>query len=119
MRLIDADAFDERVRVAGGMSEEELTEDFKDGVQAVLYLLSKQPTIQSEPQWIPITQKLPDLDKCVLATTSWGTITIAERWKDTKGEENWFVSEGECNAERDDIVAWKPLPEPYKGEEHG
>ena len=44
-RLIDADAFDERVRVAGGMSEEELTEDFKDGVQAVLYMLSKQPPI--------------------------------------------------------------------------
>ena len=48
MRAIDADAFDERVRVAGGMSEEELTEDFKDGVQAVLYMLSKQPTIQPE-----------------------------------------------------------------------
>lgn len=44
-RLIDADAFDERVRVAGGMSEEELTEDFKDGVQTVLYMLSKQPSI--------------------------------------------------------------------------
>ena len=44
-RLIDADAFDERVRVAGGISEEELTEDFKDGVQTVLYMLSKQPTI--------------------------------------------------------------------------
>lgn len=44
-RLIDADAFDERVRVAGGMSEEELTEDFKDGVQTVLYMLSKQPPI--------------------------------------------------------------------------
>lgn len=27
------------------MSEEELTEDFKDGVQAVLYMLSKQQTI--------------------------------------------------------------------------
>ena len=40
MRAIDADAFDERVRAAGGMSEEELTEDFKDGVQAVLYMLS-------------------------------------------------------------------------------
>lgn len=48
MRLIDADAFDERVRIAGGMSEEELTEDFKDGVQVVLYMLSKQPTAQPE-----------------------------------------------------------------------
>ena len=60
MRAIDADAFDERVRVAGGMSEEELTEDFKDGVQAVLYMLSNQPTIQPEiirckdcKHWIP------------------------------------------------------------------
>ena len=44
MRLIDADAFDERVRVAGGMSEEELTDDFKDGVLAVLELLKTQPT---------------------------------------------------------------------------
>ena len=48
MRAIDADAFDERVRAAGGMSEEELTEDFKDGVQAVRYMLSNQPTIQPE-----------------------------------------------------------------------
>lgn len=60
MRAIDADAFDERVRVAGGMSEEELTEDFKDGVQAVLYMLSNQPTIQPEiirckdcKYWVP------------------------------------------------------------------
>ena len=60
MRAIDADAFDERVRAAGGMSEEELTEDFKDGVQAVIYMLSNQPTIQPEiirckdcKHWIP------------------------------------------------------------------
>ena len=53
MRAIDADAFDERVRAAGGMSEEELTEDFKDGVQAVLYMLSNQPTIQPKRgRWI-------------------------------------------------------------------
>lgn len=84
--------------------------------KAIEQTIKAQPTVN---QWIPITDKLPGLDKCVLATTSWGTITIAERWKDTKGEENWFVSEGECNAERDDIVAWKPLPEPYKGETDG
>ena len=50
MRLIDADAFDERVRAAGGMSEEELSEDFKDGVQTVLYMMSKQPTITAQPE---------------------------------------------------------------------
>lgn len=44
-RLIDADAFDERIRQAGGMCEEELTEDFKDGVQTVLAMLKTQTTI--------------------------------------------------------------------------
>ena len=67
MRLIDADAFDERVRAAVGMSEEELSEDFKDGVQAVLYMMSKQPTITAQPerkkgQWIK-TDELYETDE--------------------------------------------------------
>lgn len=44
-KLIDADEFDERIRQAGGMCEEELTEDFKDGVQTVLAMLKTQTTI--------------------------------------------------------------------------
>ena len=44
-RLIDADEFDERIRQAGGMCEEELTEDFKDGVQTVLAMLKTQTII--------------------------------------------------------------------------
>ena len=49
-RLIEADAFDARIRLAGGMCEEELTEDFKDGVQTTLYMLKSQPTvIPAEP----------------------------------------------------------------------
>ena len=66
MRAIDADAFDERVRAAGGMSEEELTEDFKDGVQAVLYMLSNQPTIQPKKgRWIKLDMHIGMADhKC-------------------------------------------------------
>ena len=44
MRLIDADKFNERVRVAGGFAEEELTEDFKDGVLTVLEMLKTEPS---------------------------------------------------------------------------
>lgn len=44
-RLIDADAFDERVRADVGMCEYDLTEDFKDGIQTTLALLKTQPTI--------------------------------------------------------------------------
>lgn len=111
MRLIDADAvFPWYVEAFKGKIEPHEVRFSMNDIQGNLW------NIPTADQWTPITDKLPDLDKCVLATTSWGTITIAERWKDTKGEEKWFVSEGECNAERDDIVAWMPLPEPYKGD---
>lgn len=55
MRLIDADAFTHRIKAAGGMVEEELTEDFKDGILAVLEMLKTQPTIepdQKKGKWI-------------------------------------------------------------------
>ena len=45
-RLIDANDFDNRVRVAGGFAEEELSDDFKDGVLAVLEMLKRQPIIE-------------------------------------------------------------------------
>lgn len=43
-RYVDAEAFDERVRIAGGFAEEELTDDFKDGILTVLEMLKTQPT---------------------------------------------------------------------------
>lgn len=41
-RLIDADDFDSRIRAAGGLADEELTDDFKDGVLSVLTLMKTQ-----------------------------------------------------------------------------
>ena len=101
MRAIDADAFDERVRAAGGMSEEELTEDFKDGVQAVLYMLSNQPTIQPEivrckdcKHWIPYDWMFSEV---------WRSKNMADypedemgcNWCDMAMKANDFCSRGE------------------------
>ena len=60
-RLIDANAFDNRVRVAGGFAEEELSDDFKDGVLAVLEMLKRQPTIEERKtgKWIEV-EVFPD-----------------------------------------------------------
>ena len=44
-RLIDADDFDSRIRAAGGLADEELTDDFKDGVLSVLTLMKTQNTV--------------------------------------------------------------------------
>ena len=109
MRLIDADAFDERVRVAGGMSEEELTEDFKDGVQAVLYMLSNQPTIHPEPHWIPVTERLPEEDGRYLVCGAKGGIYHANY----RGR--WWTQVGCGGKLVPSVVAWCELPEPYNG----
>lgn len=69
--------------------------------------------LPSAQQWIPCSERLPEEDTYVLATTAWGEITMAEKLSDIA----WFICEGNANAKSDDIVAWMPLPEPWKGEE--
>ena len=49
-RLIDADDFDSRIRAAGGPADEELTDDFKDGVLSVLTLMKTQNTVIEEEE---------------------------------------------------------------------
>lgn len=140
MRLIDADAFDERVRAAGGMSEEELTEDFKDGVQAVLYMLSKQPTIQpepsekcercmmehmdameeletklamAEPHWIPVTEDTPTEDGDYWATFEAETGRFVDWCSWYHGR--WVVWLGDIPNDVSNVIAWCKPFEPYKG----
>ena len=67
----------------------------------------------SAVKWIPITERLPEVNQNVLATTKWNEVTIAERLN--FGPECWFIHEGNTNAHTEDIIAWMPLPEPYKG----
>lgn len=43
-RYIDADAFDDRIRISVGLVEEELTDDYKDGVRCTLEMLKTEPT---------------------------------------------------------------------------
>ena len=63
-------------------------------------------------EWIPVTERVPEKNAEVLATTEWGSITIAERYS----ANDYFINEGTTNADVDDIIAWMPLPEPYKAE---
>ena len=46
-KLIDADAFDKRIRLAVGSCEEELTEDFKDGISTILEMMKTAPTVDA------------------------------------------------------------------------
>ena len=73
-------------------------------------------------KWIPCSERLPDLDKYVLCTVNdqgegnevaMMCLTTSIKpddyyWTDYAGEYSWELCE---------VVAWMPLPEPYKGEE--
>lgn len=65
--------------------------------------------VPSEPQWIPCSERLPEAGKYVLRTI---------RKFGWHGEEYWSVDIGPYNTNDGSIIAWMPLPEPYKeGEE--
>ena len=69
--------------------------------------------LDEQPRWIATSERLPEKDTYVLATTRWEEITIAEMYS----ENDWFIHEGATNVETDEIIAWMPMPEPYKESE--
>jgi len=89
-------------------------EQYKTDLQSAYDCGYNKALSENKGEWIPISERLPEVDQNVLATTRWGALTIAERLN--IGPDCWFICEGEANARTKDIVAWQPLPEPYKAE---
>jgi len=69
-----------------------------DEIREVLATMSS-----AEPQWIPVSERLPRRGQKVLVCTK-EIIAI-----DSLEQLGWRVY-------RDDVIAWMPLPKPYEGE---
>lgn len=69
----------------------------------------------AEPRWIPCSDRLPEEEVQVLVTDDAGglaTIDVDCGYFDEEyGRFEWFHSQN--------VTAWMPLPEPWKGEEDG
>ena len=70
-------------------------------------IIRNLPSVTSqEPSWIPVSERLPEEGGRYLITYSSGYVAmayfyeVAKKWSSTAAER---------------IVAWMPLPEPYKG----
>ena len=68
--------------------------------------------LEQESKWMPVSERLPEKDVEVLATTIWDEVTMAEMYS----ANDWYIHEGATNVKTDEIAAWMPLPEPYKAE---
>ena len=69
-------------------------------------------TVRQTGEWIPVSERLPEEKVEILVTTRWGSITIGERYS----ANDYFINDGASNADENEIIAWMPLPEPYKEE---
>ena len=93
MRLIDADAL--WMDVIHSM-------DYCDDI---LEMIESQPTIAQESQWIPCSERLPENDESVLISHSHG---VAKAWWNGRFWSSVSIKKYKT------VVAWMPLPEPYK-----
>jgi hypothetical protein len=108
MRAIDADALKRRAQKVA-------TESWKMKIEAKVETVLNQfidwideaPTIQAEPHWIPVTERLPEVNGCYLVSVK---NDHERRYSKTAWFEKgvWFA--------RQDVVAWMPLPEPMRME---
>ena len=93
MRLIDADAL--WMDVIHSM-------DYCDDI---LEMIESQPTIAQESRWIPCSERLPDNDESVLISNSHG---VTKAWWNGRSWTSIAVKKYKT------VIAWMPLPEPYK-----
>ena len=81
-------------------------------------ILKDLPPTQPKQQWIPCNVRLPRVADCYAVTRQIGSdLIVSACYFD--GINNWH-NDNWINHERNyltDIVAWCPLPEPYKEEE--
>ena len=81
-----------------------------------------------QTRWIPVSERLPEERKKCLVTFRGGYVGIMcyasdlygvdeYDFCDEKGMAGWFDYDRELgHYSRDDVIAWMPLPEPYKAE---
>lgn len=97
MRLIDAD-------VIPWMTG-------KDG-DVVTYpdVIAEMPSIEPEQRWIPVSETVDVPEHEILACDKYGTELIGFI---CEKDEQWMCESDECIIY--DVIAWMPLPEPYRG----
>lgn len=116
-RLIDADAIENDWFEFHQPTEEEAAEGCMATFRVLLdrKRIDNAPTIDAVPHWVPCEERLPELDEICLVTEKDGSIRhcyfdSADPVLFATFEEGMYVR---------NVVAWMPLPEPYKEEQDG
>ena len=120
MRLIDADALKENVKHQAGICRLLNSDAMREYANIMEFGFCKEidnaPTIDSQPQWILCSEKSPQKSGNYIVTER--RYSMDDRKNEGKYqkivEEIRFTGEKWDRAKFFDIIAWMPLPEPYK-----
>ena len=90
------------------------------GMSRAIGIIEKLPLAQ--PQWIPVTERLPEKDGRYFVTLENGYTKIlgyATTQTIRYPQGFYYISENgfAWRQTQNPVVAWMPLPEPYKGEQ--
>ena len=129
MRLIDADKLKKDV-----LNLQDCYNGFSDTYDkaCIIDVIDEQPTAQPEPQWIPCSERLPE--RIINGDTEIVQeflVTIKERWPNEEWkyaidiawipghyiDDFWQTYNDWKEGQEVHVIAWMPLPEPYKGEQ--
>lgn len=84
-------------------------------------------SLSTENEWIPCSERLPKKDGRYLCQNSYGLMQVI-RWANNlekvddfdfcdKKYGGWYEYDSEWGyCERKEVVAWRPLPKPYRGD---
>lgn len=114
MRLIDADKLCEdllnRWSIADTRKEELIRQIMADIVTPIVV---SQPTINN---WIPCSERLPEDEQFVLTTYKTTDRIHVCQYHEDGSRNQWYSLNDMCRAHNNVVLAWMPLPEPYKAE---
>ena len=126
MRLIDADVLKQHIDKLPALPDG----NFAGNHSALKALINMQPTIEPEQRWIPCSERLPEIKQHVLLSC-YGRVIYGRMISkdgnggypvfeicDSVGEKRPIVLETTVHSKftTSRIIAWMPLPEPYREE---
>lgn len=87
--------------------------------------IRRLPSVQSEPKWIPVSERLPESNQLIgktrkyyLVQDEYGDMLTASYNKRADGFIYWEQMY-DIEPLHYEVVAWMELPEPYERREHG